>query len=143
MVNMQKIYDDAVKRHTQLNPFIDYVQIYQDGVPYDRVVELINAKLAYYEPRIKGIIGPMPNHQAHHHIDTARVEQYKTSLMVVDELEKLKDYKIKHIPKSEPLAILHELKNGTTKPDYSRGLIIGGIVFTGLMLLLIWRLGKK
>ncbi len=45
------------------------------------------------------------------------------------------------LPKDEPLSIINEMQS-ETKPDYSRALIIGGVVFTGLMLLLIWRLGK-
>ena len=45
------------------------------------------------------------------------------------------------LPKDEPLSIINEMQS-ETQPDYTRGLIIGGVVFTGLMLLLIWRIGK-
>ena len=37
--------------------------------------------------------------------------------------------------------IINEMQS-ETQPDYTRGLIIGGVVFTALMLLLIWRIGK-
>jgi len=141
---MQKIYDDAYKTHSDITPFVDYVEFYEKGVSYDKTVELINEKIKYFSRRTKEYSTRsyiMPNHTAINAVDKLRLEQYENSIVLLNELEKTKA-EMKTINKDEPLAILNDIQRPQFKPDYTRAIIIGGVVFTGLMLLLIWRIRK-
>jgi len=144
MVDMQKIYDDAYKKHNDITPFTDYIAYYEKGVSYDKTLELINEKIAYFSDRNdqynqRSYI--MPNHSAINAVDTLRLEEYKASIVLLDELEKNKA-ELETLSKEDPLSILTEIERPSYEPDYTRAVIIGGIVFTGLMVLLIWRIRK-
>jgi len=123
------------------------------GEPYDYISLVGKMPLTDIEKMIKEAIKdnekwiqPVINitYQAMASAGNWKKAKLQNQLKVIQNMiksEKTVNEKINKLPKDEPLAIINEIQR-EKQPDYTRALTIAGIVFTGLMLLLIWRIGK-
>ena len=150
MPDMSLLYNQAYQVADESYPLIDYVSyVTEKGMSFTGarkllMINLNDMKKNYANEETRTYV--MPNHSAAKALYELRITQYERQLSIMKILEE-EENKINKIItselKNEPLAILNEMETPKEKkPDYTRGVIIGGIVFTGLMLLLIWRIRK-
>ncbi len=142
----QKYLESSMKNHPETD-FVSYVT--ERGMSYESAIKLLKTALADMEKNVANESKRtyvMPNHRAAAATYRLRVDAYKKQLVVLETLreDEIKlEKQVSQVIANEPLGILNEMQTPKReKPDYTRAIIIGGIVFTGLMLLLIWRIRK-
>jgi hypothetical protein len=149
MSQMQALYNEAYEVQSQAYPLIDYVSyVTEKGMSFDGARKLLMISLDDMKKNLKSEENRryvMPNHKAAKAVYVLRINQYERQLTVMNTLEKEENKIDKQIIselKKESLPIVNDIQKPQFKPDYTRAIIIGGAIFTALMLLLIWRVRK-
>ena len=149
----QEIYDSAFAENQNRFPLIDHTAyVTERGMSFESARKLLIAQIEQFEQKVKDEgkrTYVMPNHRAGKAVYAQRLKQYKEQSVVLDTLEEEEEKREAEIlatKAAEPLAIIQEMEKPKRKKkpsvDYTRAIVLGGAVFTGLMLLLIWRIGK-